>query len=1582
MQLCLHKALMGGNLIIMREIKPTDNIKTTFFNRKNRHGMTRLLSVLLAAFMMLMSLPSAFVFADDADDAAKRSRTVYVHAQGKNPTGTSSVSTVYMGETADIYVAVDNPNKGKTQTVPDPNDSTKTTTKHLEPQYDLNGIAVKITYDPNYFKFEENNNLKPNQDDNPSQVSPINYKVPTEEYDGETDSSNFINYYVLGSAYSGSGLKKEVIDGKTYNSAYLIVFYQNGYVPQKIEGHDWYNLVKLPLTPLKSGSTNVFIDVSSGGEHQLQLFAKNVGDEVEEQYFNCSAVNGGYHQIIIKDKLKPSLPTANPPAGKYTEKQDVRLDADDDCKIFYSINGGAEMEYDRQNEQPIEIEATSEITCYAVRTSDNRRSDTVKFVYEIIPKAPHLFDSSKRQIPNIYNESSPYKVYVGDSETFNESEPISASSDVYYTFSTTLNEDSVADGSDPETEWVKVRKTDPTISIDKRRTIKLITVKTGEKSDIAYYYLGVLPKEVEASPSSGDYTSKIDVELTCATAGAKILYTTDGSDPVTNGIEYTNKITLGKDTTVRAAALYDGLYSNVKSFYYRFDYRNDMGVEAFYPSGTYEGSVKVTLTANNPANNIKFRYDTDPIGQWRDYTDVLEIDKTTKIIAKVIDPINSNEGDETVFDYIIKPKAPVFSPPTTQFTSNDIVSIYCNDSTKDNTGRYKLFYTTDGSDPITSPSRKQADDVSDMARVDITGYTVIKAVVLLDDTTYSTVVTQSYDVVSKRPVQPLVTLEPGKYIRKISSDTGYTTQFVPVPEGTKIYYTISYDGTFKPDPIPGTADTKEYKGENIEVKGKTIIKAVAVNVFNVKSDIGIFGYTVAPEPPQAAPSAQISGTDLPIVPVDAVKGSKVIYTLNDFNNEFECADGKFYINTKTGEAFSDAGCTVRLGSESGKMYSDKAELVIKSELDGVMSSENMYVYKCGGAAETLAAPYADKNTGVYEEIKQDDNNTLLKVNFYSLNNNAKVQYRLNNAGEWIDYNGGGFGVKEYTVVQLRAEKNGNVSDVASYVYDFVPLAPIITLPSGRYVKSDKLQTEIKYDDRIPTNADYSIYYRTCFDERDYIYSGKRDVSKTMSFKAYVKNEKTGAISKSTVHYYIIEPENSATGSVYVANPYDANRLSADVLDTDPYADGIKLVTQNKNAEIHYYYSYTKTDGTQASTNSVMYDNAAPIKVNSSMKDITIYAWLEDANGRIDTNTFVHHIEFVKLNVPQTSLGTKQVQFPKGTKYTLLDEYKDDEKTFLYYTTDGSDPTDETNANRKLYDDETLDLSGETTVKAVYMNACGICINCIDGKFEKCIDKIYSKVGSYTYTVPTRTGGGGSAGGINKGSSDTTDNTRKYTKDIFGIEHPTHIGYINGYPDGSVKPDGEITREEIAAVLYRVYSKRYDKPFSATGTLFPDVTMQNWSVTEVEYMAQNGVIKGYPDGEFNPTNNLTRAEFAALISRYIDAKEVDDADVFGDLSNKHWAYKNIMSLYRAGLIQGYEDGTFKPENEVTRAEVVTVINKILGRNPSDKYVKTLDLNPFTDLIPEKWYYTAMLEATVTHDYYLDDKNVETKWENCK
>lgn len=311
----------------------------------------------------------------------------------------------------------------------------------------------------------------------------------------------------------------------------------------------------------------------------------------------------------------------------------------------------------------------------------------------------------------------------------------------------------------------------------------------------------------------------------------------------------------------------------------------------------------------------------------------------------------------------------------------------------------------------------------------------------------------------------------------------------------------------------------------------------------------------------------------------------------------------------------------------------------------------------------------------------------------------------------------------------------------------------------------------------------------------------------------------------------------------------------------------------------------------------------------------------------------------------------------------------------YYTTDGTEP--QISDTRKQYAGEELSITGAVTVKAVYFSACGKCVKCKDDKKAECLNGVYGKVGTYRYTVPTiiHTGGGG-------GGGRTIDKTRKYTKDIFGNEHPTHIGYINGYPDGSVQPNGNITREEITSILYRIVNHDYEKPFIPTGDAFPDVAENRWSAHDIEYMSDKGIIHGYPDKEFKPANNLTRAEFAALISRFAKLEKTDAENPFPDVDSSHWAYDDILKLSASGLMQGYEDGTYHPEDMITRAEVMTVINKILGRNPSESYVKSLDYNPFTDLVKDKWYYTAVLEATVTHNYYLDDSGLEIKWEDCK
>lgn len=1486
---------------------------------------------LILCFIMLGScFPGSFVFASDE----RAQRTVYLHAQGENPSGKTDVSTVYLGDETDVYFAVDKPNKGEVK------DGV-----HTQPQYDLNGYTVTIYFDEDYFSLKD-------------ETAPIDYTLPQKDLPTGSASKG---YYVY---RHGSGEK--VIDGKTYKSAYITVFFSGVYIPEK-EG-EWYDLCKLPLTPKRTGSTQVFFDVSGTDGESVELFAKDVSGELDAQSFECFPVNAGVHNITIKSQPRPSAPRAEPSAGSYTEKQTVTLKCADGCEIYYSTDG---VNFDKYS-SPFEVAETTTVVCYAVRISDGRKSSEVSYTYKIVPNPPYLFvdkNGEKTLIPNVYSEYSAFSVYVSDKSVFGN---IDDASEVYYTFSNASAQEPEI-GGNPETQWVKIDKKSLKINILKKCTLRLITQKKGEFSDVSEYYLSVKPSRVSADVPSGEYDGKIDVSLKCETSGAKIFYTLNGADPVTGGSEFFGTLTVAKDATLRAVAYYDGTFGEISSYYYIFKSHDDYGIDAFYPSGVYEGSVNVTLTANNPENSIE--YSTDGKNTWQKYDGTLVFDKDTILYARAADKDGVRHTD-VEFTYKIKPLPPRFAPESTQFTNAKSITVYCEESvnnlTESTTERYDLFYTLDGTDPISSESRIKADESSDSADIEITKYTVVKAVVLKDKTTYSNVVTHSYDIVIKKPTRPAMTLTPGRYVRKIDSETGFFTQFIPVSGGTQIYYTIGYNGGFLPDPVPGGADTLKYDGEPIEVKGETVIKAVAVNIFGVKSDIGIFSYTVVPEAPRCAPSASVSGDRLPVVPVSAVAGSTVKYSINGFENEFLCENKNFYIDTQTGGAYLDKDCTMPINDKKTDI-SSPAVVEIMSELDSVSSETNRYTYSLSNG-DVLAPPFADRETGEYEEIKIDDENNLLYVKLYSLNSGDVIKYKLDNAPQWTDYDGGEIKLDTDTVLQIISEKDGKQSASASYVYNFVPLAPIITLPSGRYLKSDSPTTKIELDKRAP-DKNYTIWYRANGDKQDYRYTGnfEREINKTMSFKAYAVNEETGKKSKNTIHYYIIESDGALTGNVYVASPFDVPRISADVLSEGEYAKGIKLLTQRSGAEIHYSYSYEQIGSDDmVSKGEFVYDNT-PITVNPAMTKIKITAHLEENGVKISGSEETFEIEFVHLNVPETSLGYDKTEFAKGTEYTLVNAYPNDENILIYYTLDGTDAK-----NGKIYNGEKFALSQKTTVKAVYMSACSKCGKCKDGKKDECLYKVYGKTGTYMYTVPSTAGGGGGGGGTR-----TVDNTRKYTSDIFGNESPTHIGYIKGYPDGSVKPDGDITREEMTAVLYRITNHEYEKPFAATGEVFGDIDLDRWSARDIEYMAEKGIAKGYPDGLFKPSNPLTRAEFAALICRFAKFEYDDNSqNPFPDLDKTHWAYNDILSLNSAKLMTGYEDGTFRAQSNITRAEVMTVINKILGRNPSDEYVKTLGYNPYNDLEKDKWYYVAVLEATVTHNYYLGKNGVEIKWEDCK
>lgn len=207
----------------------------------------------------------------------------------------------------------------------------------------------------------------------------------------------------------------------------------------------------------------------------------------------------------------------------------------------------------------------------------------------------------------------------------------------------------------------------------------------------------------------------------------------------------------------------------------------------------------------------------------------------------------------------------------------------------------------------------------------------------------------------------------------------------------------------------------------------------------------------------------------------------------------------------------------------------------------------------------------------------------------------------------------------------------------------------------------------------------------------------------------------------------------------------------------------------------------------------------------------------------------------------------------------------------------------------------------------------------------------------------------------------------------------HYQYLIGYEDDSFKPENNMTREEVAVMFSRLLKNPPVKgqvyPYN-----FPDVDQSRWSVTAISYMSKLGIVKGYPDGDFKPEASITRAEFAAMAAGFADLQEGDKT--FSELDSSHWAYDVVRKAASAGWINGYPDGTFKADNPITRAEVVTITNKMLNRQADQDFVdRNLDkLLSFIDLNKDYWAYYPIMEATNGHDYIRSSNKVDEKWQN--
>lgn len=202
----------------------------------------------------------------------------------------------------------------------------------------------------------------------------------------------------------------------------------------------------------------------------------------------------------------------------------------------------------------------------------------------------------------------------------------------------------------------------------------------------------------------------------------------------------------------------------------------------------------------------------------------------------------------------------------------------------------------------------------------------------------------------------------------------------------------------------------------------------------------------------------------------------------------------------------------------------------------------------------------------------------------------------------------------------------------------------------------------------------------------------------------------------------------------------------------------------------------------------------------------------------------------------------------------------------------------------------------------------------------------------------------------------------------------HYAYIIGYPDGTVQPNGEITRAEVATIFFRLLKDDVREKYFTKTNDFSDVNRSDWFNNPVSTMAELGIVKGYPDGTFRPNAPITRAEFAAIAARFDESSRYGETR-FTDVAG-HWAIREIAKAYNNGWIKGYPDNTFRPNRNITRAEAMTLINRVLNRAPETEKDLLSNMNKWSDNMDvDAWYYLAVQEATNSHDYRRKSSSYE-------
>ncbi len=529
----------------------------------------------------------------------------------------------------------------------------------------------------------------------------------------------------------------------------------------------------------------------------------------------------------------------------------------------------------------------------------------------------------------------------------------------------------------------------------------------------------------------------------------------------------------------------------------------------------------------------------------------------------------------------------------------------------------------------------------------------------------------------------------------------------------------------------------------------------------------------------------------------------------------------------------------------------------------------------------------------------------------------------------------------------------------------------------------------------------------------------RDGHGSLNHYAYVASETTVTVPNQTAQPYNENDTLSATGTVidlyyYLDDWKDADTTSNE--EDEDSATGGDGIPDCQQVKIQYLV-YKENGGTVSrkveiatfNNNKLNTIHGSTATANSGFTFVT-WSGRDVAVNDITVNNVIATTE------PKSGRECKpsSTELVKGNAYTYTAIFLEDK--IGGRNDDGTDKGDEIPDRYQVtinyVDDNTGrgKITGLTKeVKTIYVNgkegkwastgkvtASGSIAEAIGSKnyFSNWTDKTGKQVGNsatleawtidakggdvYTFTANFGRSSGSGSGGSNRPKPPVVE----IPDDVpTGLNGKDHYAYVVGYPDGMVYPQKNITRAEVATIFFRLLTDETREANMTKSNSYNDMKDGAWYTCAVSTLSKMGIIKGYEDGSFKPDASISRAEFAAIAARFDPDGDKTPA-TFSDVSS-HWAKDEISIAANHGWIKGYEDGSFKPDQKITRAETMTLVNRVLKRLPETKDDLHKDMKTWPDNQKESaWFYLAVQEATNSHYQKLKKDGTHETWESMR